>query len=79
MKSILKRLKKIQKNTRKTINKIIAFPGSILQEIKKVEFPSFKESVKMTSVVLIISILLTLILLGIDFIFTSARNYLTTM
>jgi len=58
---------------------IIDFFKGVFQEIKLVDFPSFKESGKMTYIVILISTLFTMMLLGLDYIFTTFRNYLTTM
>ena len=68
------------------MNKIIKLPKQLLsffqnviQEIKIVEFPSRKETFKMTYIVLIISIVFTFFLLGLDLIFSILRNYLTKL
>ncbi len=57
---------------------IVDFIRSVFVELRAVEYPSRPYTFRMTSLVLGISITATLILLGIDTLFTVFRNYLTT-
>jgi len=58
---------------------IIDFFRGVFQEINLVNFPSLKEGGKMTYIVILVTTLFTIILLGLDYLFTTFRNYLTTM
>jgi len=66
------------------MNKILRLPitialffRSIGREIKQVDFPTKKETFSTTNIVIVISILFTLMLLGLDVVFSYARAYLS--
>jgi len=70
----------------KFIKKIIALPENtigfiknVFKEIRLVEFPSRKDTLKMTNNVIIISIITALFILALDTIFIQLRTYLTTI
>lgn len=57
---------------------IFEFIRSVFSELRAVEYPTRRYTLRMTSAVLGISVVATLLLLGIDTLFTIFRNYLTT-
>lgn len=48
----------------------IVFLGEVKSELKKVKWPTKKETIKMTSIVILVSILVSFIISGLDYIFT---------
>lgn len=58
---------------------IIDFFRSVFKELKLIEFPSKKNTFKMTNIVVVLSVLFTLLLLGLDSIFIFLRNYLANL
>jgi preprotein translocase subunit SecE len=58
----------------KFISKIITFFQEVKTEIKKVNWPTKKETIMYTLIVIAISIVVAIYLGGLDFIFTTILN-----
>jgi len=58
---------------------IIGFIREVIQEMKLVDFPSRAETFRKTYMVLGFSLLLGLILFGLDSIFIALRNFITNL
>jgi preprotein translocase subunit SecE len=54
----------------KKMKKIISFIGQTKEELKKVTWPSKKEVIRLTMVVIVSSVIVGLYLGGMDFLFT---------
>lgn len=59
-------------------NRILSFIKSLFTELKFVEFPTRKATMKLTGIVLMISIVLGLALFLTDFGFQTLRNLITS-
>ena len=59
-------------------NKVFSFLKSVFTELKFVEFPTRKETIRLSSVVILMSILLGLALFLTDWGFQALRNLITS-
>lgn len=59
-------------------NKVVSFLKSVFTELKFVEFPTRKQTIRLSSVVLLISILLGLALFLTDWSLQTLRNLITS-
>lgn len=59
------------------MKKVVNFFKSIKTEIKLVEFPTLKETLSSTNVVIVIGVMLAITLLFLDTLFINIRNFIT--
>jgi preprotein translocase subunit SecE len=65
--------------TTRAPNRITEYLHDVRSELRKVVWPTREEAINLTVVVLFITILMTLILGGLDFIFGQLLNQLISM
>jgi len=68
------------------MNRLLSIPRSfgrffkeVIHEMKLTEFPSRKDNLKLTYIVIGTTVISGVILLGLDWIFGAVRTYLTTI
>lgn len=57
----------------------VAFAGDLIEEMKKVSWPTRKETIRLTAIVIIISLIIGLYIGIIDVLLTKALEMLATM
>lgn len=57
----------------------VAFAGDLVEEMKKVSWPTRKETIRLTAIVIIISLIIGLYIGIIDVLLTKALEMLATM
>jgi preprotein translocase SecE subunit len=61
------------------MKKAINYLKSVVGEIKQVEFPDRRQTIKMSNIVILISAIFTVAVMGLDSLFSLLRNLLTTI
>jgi len=65
------------KNVLSVPGRFFSFIRSIAGELKKTEFPTRKRTLRMTNIIIVVSIAISVLLLAFDTVFTLLRGLLT--
>ena len=76
VKMIRKKRKVVNKNKVSVMNKSFTFLKEVFLQIKKINWPSFGDSLRYTAIVILVSIVSAIFLGGVDFGITSFLNRL---